>query len=301
MTLKLLGRIDQTLDIEESFHRNYKIKWLIETDDVRDGPTRVMNCPGVPTVGSPWIFGNDNDSLAYCWPQWTVSQFNSSSHEPNSLWVLEQPFSTRFDLIGMKKEDIENPFAAPPDLSGTFAKYQEEKRFDYLGKVIRTISHEIRRGEQVKFDANRPSVSIGMNYPSLGLNVFAFMIDNVNESPMWGLAARCVKLSNIRWTRNVYRFGYFYTRSYDFEVDYKTFDRELPQEGTKEIKPGLDITNPKNWEVRKDKQGNIIPGVMPYKTNGQDWDFVDETLLAKQTVRYYPQTNFFVLGIPASF
>jgi len=301
MTLKLLGRIDQSLEIQEDFHRNYKIKWLIETDDVRDGPTRVMNCPGVPSIGSLWQFGNDNDQFAYCWPQWSVSQFNSSSHEPNTLWVLEQPYSTRFNQTGMNASQVENPFAMPADLSGTFVKYQQEQRFDFEGKVIRSMSFEPIRGKMVEFDANRPTVSISMNYPQLGLNVFAFMIDNVNESAMWGVGARCVKLSNIRWTRNVWRFGYFYTRAYDFDVDFKTFDRTIPEEGTKKLMEGGNKNNPKHWKVRMDEEQNIVRMPFYYDKDGKDWDGIDSDTIAKKLIKYHPQTNFFVLGIPASF
>jgi hypothetical protein len=303
--LKLLGRLDQTLDIQDDYHRNYRIKWLVETDDVEDGPNRAMNCPGLPQVGSVWNFGNDNDAFAYCWPNWTVSQFNASSNEPNTLWVVDQPFSTKFNMTAMSSP--ENPLAQPPDISGTFVKYQREMQYDFEGKPIRTMSFEIRRGKEVEFDANRPTVSISINYPTLGLSTFAFMIDSVNGSPMWGLGSRMVKLSNIRWSRNIHRFGYFYTRHYDFDIDYRTFDRILPQKGWNRLKgqkPGQTLgnkNNKKHWELRTDEKDHPMTEPWFYTDSGADWDGVNEAQIAKQTIKYYPNANFFVLGVPASF
>jgi hypothetical protein len=299
MSVKLLGRIDQSLDQGEDWHRNYKIKWLIETDDTADGPYRAMNCPGLPAIGSEWRFGNDNDPFAFCWPNWTVSQFNSSNHEPNTLWVVEQSFSTKFSMGGMER--VDNPFSEPAKISGTFVKFQEEKRYDYEGKPMHTMSFEPFRGKLAEFDDNRPTVSIEMNYSNLGLNVFPFLIDHVNQSPMWGLGSRMVKLSNVRWTRNIYRFGYFYTRSYDFEVNFKTFDRIVPEVGTKKLVTLGVKTNPLHWVLRRDEEGNVLRNEFYYQTTGHDWDGVNPTAIAKRVLAYYPGANFFVLGIPASF
>jgi hypothetical protein len=300
--LKLLGRIDQGGRNRDDWHREFKIKWLIETDDILDGPQRAMNCPGLPAVGSPWRFGNDDDPWAICWPNWTVSQFNSSNHEPNTLWVVEQPYSTKFSMSGI--QPVENPLAAPPDISGTFVKLQEEQRYDIFGQPILSLSFEPIRGKMAEFDANRPTVSIGMNYPTLGLNTFAFMIDNVNDSPMWGLFARMVKLSNVRWTRNVWRFGYFYTLNFDFDINYKTFDRIIPETGFLQLKPGGDKTIRKHWVTRKTEEGDTHPKEFYYTSTGADWNPNTDpggTTIAKRMVKYYPQTNLFVLGIPASF
>jgi hypothetical protein len=298
MGLRLLGPIDMGLDIQEDFHMNYFIKWLVETDDVFDGPRRAISCPGIPSVGSVWNFGNDRDDFAYCWPNWEVSQFRAQN-EPNFLWVVKQPYSTRFTMP--QPERIENPFAQPAAVSGSFTKFSEEKRFDALGKPMQTMSFEPIRGKVSEFDTNRPNVSIEQNYSNLGLNVFTFMIDYVNDSPMWGLGSRMVKLSNVRWTRNVYRFGYYYTRSYDFDIDFRTFDRVVPEVGTKKLVTLGTKTNPQHWVLRRDAEGNILRNEFYYTVEGHDWDGINPSQIARRTLQYYPQTNFFILGIPAGF
>lgn len=301
MVAKLLGPIDMALDVAETFHRNYKIRWLVETDNVLDGPTNAYVCPGLPAIGSSWIFGNDNDPDAICWPNWTVTQFNASGSEPTNLWIVEQPFSTRFDMRNLSKDDAQSPFSAPPQVSGSFVKFQREMRFDYQGKPIQSMSWEPLRGKTVEFDDNRPTVTIEMNYAQLGLNVFTFMIDHVNDSPMWGLDRRMVKLSNVKWTRYVYRYGYYYSRSYDFDVDFKTFDRLVPEEGMKKLKENGNRFRYSNWEVRRDEDGQILTKPFFYDKDGKDWDLVDETKIAKKLIQYYPETNFMQLGIPGSF
>lgn len=298
---KLLGPIDISLDIQEDYHRNFKVKWLVEHDNASDGPIRAMQCPGLPNIGALYSFNREADLSAYCWPNWTVSQYQSSNGEPNTLWVVEQPYSTRFNLPAISSSSVDNPFAQPAGLSGSFVKYQREMTLDKDDKPMYTMSFEPFRGKASEFDDNRPTVSVEMNYPTLGLNVFAFMIDHVNDASMWGLSKRMVKLSNIRWTRNVYKFGYFYTRSYDFDVDFKTFDRIVPQMGTKKLITGGTKTDPTHWEVRRDSNKQVTREPFYYTSTGVDWDGVTESDIVQKTLKYYKESNFFTLGIPSSF
>lgn len=300
MTCKLLGRIDWSADVTEDWDRNYKIKWLVETDDPLDGPGRAMNCPGLPSPGSLWIFGNENDQYAYCMPNWTVNRFQTIS-EPSFHWVIEQPFTTK-PTISQKQTTVSNPLAAPPQLGGSFLKYQEEQRYDRNTKPILSMTGEYIRGKSVEFDSNKPTVTIEINYPTLGLDVFSFLIDHVNDSAMWGLSKRMVKLSQVKWTRNMYMFGYYYTRSYDFDVDFKTFDRKIPEVGTKKLIAGGDKDNPGHWIVRRDPLGAILTDLRYYRSNGQEWrGFATDGDPASRMVEYYPETNLFQLGIPSSF
>jgi len=100
--------------------------------------------------------------------------------------------------------------------------------------MIKSSSHEQIRGRQVEFDNNKPSVTIRQNVAALGLSTFSQMVDTVNSVPMWGLGTRRIKLSNAPWERKYYgRCHVYYTRTFEFDIDYKTFDRDAVDEGTK--------------------------------------------------------------------
>ena len=83
MACLLLGRLNWGVDRDADGHRTYSIKWLVKTDDVNDGPSSILTCPGIPLVGSSWAEGNDSDPFAIALPTMRVSTV--TSHEPNDL------------------------------------------------------------------------------------------------------------------------------------------------------------------------------------------------------------------------
>jgi hypothetical protein len=298
MTCKLLGRYAWSGGTDEQANRIYKMQWLVETDTKEDGPARALNCPGLPTIGSSWIFGNDTDTWALCQPNWNVTYGRDvTPGEPNFHWLVEQTFSTKISPYNPSYDNPTNPLAAPIRVGGSFVKYTEEATEDKDGKPIRSSSFERLRGPMVEFDANRPTVSIGLNVAFWGLSTFAPLVDIVNDSSLWGLPARCVKLSNVRWTRNVYGFGYFYTIDYDFDIRYDTFDREVPDMGMKELAAGGTASNASHYQDNGDRLG--AKGIVRYLKNHQYWDGTGDP--DKIKIQKYKQSNFLVLGIPTSF
>lgn len=257
MTAKLLGPIWWEMDREDEGHRNYKIKWRIKTTDVNDGPAVILTCPGLPVIGDPWIFGNDNDPWAFCYPTGVVrSQLQEG--DPTFYWILEQKFSTK-PLKRCQETQIDDPLDEPQKVSGTFVKYTEEARTDLNEKFLITSSLEPLRGPQVEFDANRPTVKIEQNVLDLELPLFTPMVDQVNGATMWGLPARCVKLSNASWERKLYGIcHYYYTRTFDFDINFNTFDRVVPDLGTQVLNGVFDaITG--NYTTKNIQPGNVTP------------------------------------------
>jgi hypothetical protein len=122
----------------------------------------------------------------------------------------------------------------PQKISGTFAKYTKEAVFDRNGNAIVTSSWERMKGPEVEFDHNRPAVRVEQNVVALDLATVAPMIDTVNDATLWGLAERTIKLTNFAWERKLYgSCNFYYTRVFDFDIDYNTWDRNLLDEGTK--------------------------------------------------------------------
>lgn len=315
MVARLRGRTAWDCQKDNEGHREYLIEWLVQTSTT-DGPAVAMNCPGLPTIGSPWAFGTDFDGWAFCHPGWRI-QMGHAKGEPGRLWLVTQPFSTR-PLRRCQDSTIENPLAEPPRLSGSFVKFMREASQDRFGKAIRTPSHERIRGSLVEFDANNPTVRISMNTLTLPLEIISPMVDAVNDAPMWGLGARMIKLSNVSWERLLYgTCNFYYTLDLEFDIDYRTFDRNIAAEGTRcligwmpgstqaQIDPdGIDpdtgeanYKNPRNFEVYKDINGENGRCFLDEKGR----PVFDEDDIYSIKVEKYPQTNLLELGIPSSF
>lgn len=222
---------------DDSGFREFGITNLVKTTDVMDGPYVVMNATGLPAIGSIWNFGNDVDTWAFCQPYMKVSRHSGiPAGEKGYWWEVSQKFSTK-PISRCQDTPVEDPLLEPQKVSGNFGKYTIEAVYDRSGNLLKSSSHEQLKGRQVEFDNNKPSVVIQQNVATLGLNTFSQMIDTVNDGPMWGLSARMIKLSNAPWERKFYgKCHVYYTRTLEFDIDYKTFDRVALDEGTKVLR-----------------------------------------------------------------
>lgn len=224
---------------DKDFYRDYTLSILIELDlpeltgSSPEGPWVVANTPGLPQVGDLWNFNDDTDVWAYCR---AVCEFNQYGNEvPNQYFLATYHFSTRPDHR-CNETQMEDPLLEPPKLSGSFTKYTVEATQDRFGLPITNSAWEQIRGPQVTFDANRSSVRIEMPTPTLQLQLVTSLMDNVNLYPMWGQAARCIKLSNASWEQVFFGYCYVYYRwNFEFDVDPATFDRNLVDQGTKAL------------------------------------------------------------------
>lgn len=315
MTMTLKGRIDWSMQRDKEGHRDYTIRWYCVSDDPLDGPERAFFTPGLPAIGSAWSFGNDSDAWAFCWPTTRVTPVNTK--EPQTQWIVEQLFSTR-PLSRCQDTSIEDPLSEPDRIGGSFVKYTKEVTKDRNGAALKSSSHEMLRGPIVEFDHNRPTVSIEKNLVTLPLATFAPMVDTVNDAVLWGLPARTIKLSNVSWQRKLYgTCTFYYVVSYEFDVDYSTFDRIAMDEGVKclaghtavdEAGDGLDPDgidpdtgaayklNPKRFVVYKDINGENTRCLL----DGDGVPLKDGASPHEIDIEYYTESNFLTLGIPSS-
>ena len=299
---------------DEGF-REFTVTHLVKTTSVADGPYIVMNASGLPAIGSVWSFGNDLDVWAFCYPYMKVDIHQPKEGDKNYWWRVDQKFSTK-PLTRCQTQNVEDPLSEPQKVSGNFGKFTIEAVYDRFGNLIKSSSHEQIRGRQVEFDNNKPSVVIQQNVAALGLSTFAQMIDTVNDGPMWGLPARCVKLSNAPWERKYYGACYvYYTRTFEFDIDYNTFDRTALDEGTKVLRghwdrdtgsptyrewivdAGVSVTKPTHFDRYKDWNGENTRAIL----NGAGVPITSAASAGEIDVEYYQQSNFFTLGIPVVF
>lgn len=252
MAAEVLGPLEWTVDKDQMTHRDYTITWLVETDDPDDGPTTVLSAAGLPTIGTQWNFGNDFDPWALCWPNARCTPVLTG--EPNLRWIVENKFSTR-PLMRCMDTQIENPLAEPYRVSGGFFKKTKLVDKDQFGNPVRSSSQQRITGGVMEFDDNRPTVRVGFNQLFWPGALYADMVDSVNDAPLWGLPARCVKLSNGTWTRNMWGVcNFYFTVDYEFEIQYeldddgnlvKTWDRKVHDKGTR----CLTGYSPGEWEI----------------------------------------------------
>lgn len=310
---------------DDEGHREYVVQWKIRTTDYQDGPATVMQCPGLPVVGTLWNFGNDSDNWAFCHPYMSIKADPTyKDGERVFYWIVEQKFSTR-PLKRCQDTQIDNPIMEPQKISGGFTKYTQEAVTDRFGNYILTSSFERFTGNLIEFDANRPTVKIEQNVTDLGLEIFAQYVDAVNDAPLWGLPARCVKLSNVAWERKLYgSCSYYFTRSFEFDINFNTFDRDLREIGTmvlngildpatgtytiKDVAPGVPANpnNPQHFIRYKDKTGEAAPVVLNGSGLPADTRIIVGTgsgssgSIGIKHVEKYSGLNMLVLGIPST-
>lgn len=272
--------------MDDDGHRSYKVKFLLKTNlPGLDGPAQALQTFGLPRYGDVWAFGNDLDIWAYCKKQREVSPLQSGDDiGRQEYFQIELLFSTKPDGKRCKEQQIEDPLLTPMEISGGFKNYNEEIAFDRFGVQLLTSSYEPIRGNQVEFDANRPTVKIQQNVPMLQLEIFGAMVDTLNDSPLWGLPPRCIKLSSAPWEKKYYGLcNYYFTRSFEFDINAKLdlttgaivsgFDRDVLDEGSKALRGHWDVptgkyildkiagqfpdpNNPQHFKVFTDREGN---------------------------------------------
>lgn len=310
------GAINTSMTRDDDGHRTYTATLVVEGGTRLDGPETILGTSGLPTVGGSYVLGNDSDAWAFLTPYVKISPV--VPHDP-SVWHLDYKWTTK-PLKRCQTTTIDDPLAEPDKIGGAFTKFTKEVSRDRNGDLIKTSSHELVRGPQVEFDHNKPTVWVEQNESSLDMSVVAAMVDTVNDATLWGLPARCVKLSNFSWERKL--FGvctYYYTRRLEFEIDYNTFDRSALDEGTKVL--AGDWSDAGVWVIRningspanaddpthfiryKDVNGENtrcildghgLPATTPIGTAGTSGEpgTID--------IEYYPESNFLLLGIPTS-
>lgn len=265
----LNGQTTWSMTRDEDSYRTYKITFRVQ-GDTTDGPANVLQTPGLPVYGTEWVVDDDVDLWAWC--RWDADVRPVVEGEPNYQWLVTFTFSTKPPKC-CRTVQVEDPLLEPMVISGGSNKYTEEATIDRHGKRILTSSLEQIRGPQNEWDANRVTIKIQQNVPDLQLNLCKSMVDCVNDATLWGVPKRGVKCSSFTFERKFYgTCNVYYSRTFEFEVNEKGWDRRLLDEGTKALNgrhdPNtgawvlLDIdgsppdpTNPLHFRRYKDRAG----------------------------------------------
>lgn len=265
------GRISWSVETDEQGHRNYRLRTRVRCTSYSDGPYQVLNASGLVTPGTPWSQGNDFDPWATCWPNGSCTPMYQEG-EKGLEWIVEQMFSTR-PLRRCQDFIIENPLLEPFQISGSFVKQSKPAEKDRNGKAILSGGKDpivgITRPESL------PTVVIVQNVASIDLDQFSEYIDTVNDSTLWGLDARCVKLDNIVWSRQLYGVcTYYYTRRFEFLINRATFDESYVNRSFYKFKdPSASPSDPRrkdptNYVRITDRNGEVAADPLIVDANG---------------------------------
>lgn len=216
---------------DEDGHRTWKLTCLVQCDDKNDGPSVVMACPGLPQIGNPWLIGNDNDPWAFITPAVNITAV--VSEEP--FYWYEVEFTATTKPWGRDQTNpVGDPTLEPPQITYTFVKTTVEATEDRWGFPIYNSAWEKVKGKQIEFDTGTLSVRIVQNLATVDIAVLVQCFQTVNESAMWGMPPRTIKLSEAQVERKYYaNLLVYHTRSLTFECNFNGWDRDLMDEGTK--------------------------------------------------------------------
>lgn len=300
MSATVLGRKKWSCTRTEK-GREYKLLWRVKCSDYADGPQVALSAAGLASVGAEWSYGNDNDPWAFCLP--TASARPVVDDEKCKYWDVEQTFST-IPLKRCQDQDIEDPLNEPPRISGSAVRYLKEAQKNRQGKYILSSSHEQITG--IQKDAGRPSVIVELNSLDLDAEIGAMMQDTLNDSPLWGLGERKIKMTWPSWERRIYgTCSFYYIRRFEFEIRYEGFDLiDVADAGFKKYRgsPLPDTpenrANPKNYIVAKDVQGENSPQKILLNGNGEPLEDPTNPVFLP-TIELYDESNFYLLGIPS--
>ena len=232
--LRILGYLGSDLEgsVDNDGHRGYKASALVESTTLLDGPYDVLQLFGIPRVGDPYTLYGGTDEYALCQPGRTVVPHESDNGKVK-IWKVNLTFSTKPN--GRCQEaSFTTPLEEPMKIKITSNKRTVEATQDRFGLPIRNSAHELVKGPIIEFDEGTLTVEIEQNVLNSELNLVTLCFNRVNSGPLWGLGRRKIRLTGASADRQVFgRCSYYWHRSLKFDIDDKTFDRDVLDEGTK--------------------------------------------------------------------
>jgi len=297
MTVRNNNIVAQSMTRDIEGHREYTVTWHIVTSTPLHGPEIILASGILPAVGSPYSIDDDYDPWAFCTPELTIAPHrNAPDGEPTVDWYVTQKFSTK-TTWRCQTFPIDNPLLEPYEISGDFTHEQREPSKDKDNKPLLFPNFQPITGPKIEQKYSYPTISIKFNSATLPLSTYVLLINRVNDSPLWGMPARCVRFIDAKWERKLYGVCYYYfTTTYTFEFNLDTFDPKIPAVGTKYLRNGGDPSNPDDFIQKEDATGHSVEVLL--NARGEPIDKIEDQYIAQPQIA--KEGNLLLLGIPAT-
>lgn len=310
MVAILRGLTGQSMTRDDEGHRTYELRWIFNTNNQLDGPETVLQSANTQLlpVGSPYSEGEDYDPWAFCTPGLQISPHRDVKEgEPVFDWEVVQTFTTK-PMTRCSTTEINNPLLEPYQIAGEFVHVSRLAKVDKDGIPLTHSNMEPINGPEAEDKFSFPAITLTYNSAILPISTINNLINKVNDRPLWGHPARCVRFVDARWERLLYGVCFYYYKiSYRFEFNLETFDRDVPSFGRRVLKknlPGRDhrvisdriLARPGDFETTEKQLGTDID-LQPLDNHGR---LSTQATQYVQRVRLAKEANLLLLGVPSS-
>ena len=258
-----------------------------------DGPKTIINSGTFPTVGSSWIYGSEIDPLVICQ---SVSVNKQDEHglwtdgTPCWIWDVRCEFRVEQADSTTPPNQPENPLLRPVIIRFGTSFYTEASIKDINDNVIENSAkeafppHEIEKPifefEFVRNEASSPA-SFALSY-----------VGKINQSTIWGGAAKTIRCQSITSDKQYENSYEFYQVTYRFAYKRDKWQLILIDNGFNELVSGTlkaialsDGTRPSE----------------PFKLNGSGAKLADNATPVKlDPFEIYETADFAALGLPST-
>ena len=228
MAIHSVEAISSELTVGKGLSRTYSTTFQI-ISDFPAAPETVVTDSRLPQYGEPYVFFDESDIWAFC---------NEIQHRTDPRKRVKMPEYGPGDMQihtvvtthrtqsdesprGTRSRQ-ESPLDDPPEISGSFTPFRRRTRNDKDRNPIQNSAKVIPE-DGVEVDDAWDTLRVAINTPSIDLALRGNARGAVNSEPIWGLAARQVKL--MAWNWQILQRGELeYVRnSFEFLISYEEF------------------------------------------------------------------------------
>lgn len=224
---------------DELAEREYRVTYLVQTDDPLDGPEVVLRAPGLPIIGATYSFANDIDLGAL------VRSLNARRlPDERLLWEVEVTYSSR-----NQGDDIveQNPLDRPAKKRWSTEPYQRIIHHDRFGSPIFNSAHDTF-DPPIMIDDMRLTLIYTRNEATNDIPFIFSFANAVNSDVFYGFQPGEVKLTHIESEEEKENNVIFWVTTYEFH-----FRRTITNPQAQIYKP-----NGNSWQQ--------IPSIPPWST-----------------------------------
>lgn len=210
--------------------RQYTLEVLVVTNDPTMGPRAVLKALSLQNgmyYRFPWYANNQLNPSPTEWDYASFIQSLDLKEEANDgcQWRATLQFGPfdwssqgGFTGSGDAADGVSNPFAIPPQVKWSSAKFEKACTVDIHGNpIVNTVGDPF--DPPVKRDDSRPILTVTQNQMTFDIGQAQSFKDTVNADTFCGFPPNSVKCADITADRQYSSdWGYYWQVTYEFEI-----------------------------------------------------------------------------------